>query len=214
MALHGSLILMSFAELPSCSGLGAEHSIMPADDPFCRRESPSLRVRRGQPQSWVPAQARRLWTARMAHRVALPRFRTPANGQTGQYPSGMRWGCWGHLHGRRHHPAGEGCALDPGVPTQESALGAGRMCPKMLVTLDLCRGGAGCSAHSPPSGQWSSTWAQPAWDQLIRGALEGQTDMGTCVHGLISQMLLRTGLGWSQQWDTAADQKALALCSP
>ena len=70
------------------------------------------------------------------------------------------------------------------------------------------------SAHSPPSGQWSSTWAQPAWDQLIRGALEGQTDMGTRVHGLISQMLLRTGLGWSQQWDTAADQKALALCSP
>lgn len=37
VAQHGSLILTSFAELPSCSGLGAEHSIAPADDPFCRK---------------------------------------------------------------------------------------------------------------------------------------------------------------------------------
>lgn len=73
----------------------------------------------------------------------------------------------------------------------------------MLVTLTSVEEEQGCSAHPLPSGQWSSTWAQPAWDQLIRGALEGQTDMGTCVHGLISQMLLRIGLGWSQQWDTA-----------
>ena len=84
----------------------------------------------------------------------------------------------------------------------------------MLVTLDLCRGGAGCSARSLPLGQWSPTSAQPARDQLIRGALEGRTDVGTRVHGLIPQVLLRTDLGWSQQWDTAADQKALASCSP
>ena len=160
----------------------------------------------------------------MARRVVLPRFRAPADGQTGQSPlrmgqgcwghlHGRRQGCWGHLHGRRHHPAGEGCALDLGVPTQESALGAGRQCPEMLVTLNLCRGGAGCSAYSPPPGHWSPTSAQPARDQLIRGALEGQMDVGTCVHGLTPQMLLRTVLGWSQQWDTTADQKALASCS-
>lgn len=57
MAQHGSLILMSFADLPSRLGLGAEHSITPADDPFCRKESPSPRVRHGRPQSWVPARA-------------------------------------------------------------------------------------------------------------------------------------------------------------
>ena len=37
VAQRGSLILTSFAELPSCSGLGAEYSIAPADDPFCRK---------------------------------------------------------------------------------------------------------------------------------------------------------------------------------
>lgn len=214
MAQHGSLILMSFAELPSRSGLGAEHSITPADDPFCRKEVPHpgsgmAGLRAGcQPGPGCSGQLGCLTG------LCCPGSGHQPVGRLDNIPQG-----WGGAAGVTYMGGGT-TQLEKAVPwTWECQLknqlweqgGGAWRCWLPWTSVEEEQD----ALHAPlPQGSGHPPRPSQPRTSSLEGALEGWTDMGTCVHGLIPQMLLRTDLGWSQQWDTATDQKALASCSP
>lgn len=69
----------SLSSVLLCMGLWGERSTALGVDPFCRKESPSPRVRHRPPQSQMPARARLPWKSWLAHGVPLSRLRALAS---------------------------------------------------------------------------------------------------------------------------------------
>ena len=170
------IITLPFAHLPSRSRLGAVYSAAPAGDPFCRKESPSPRVRRG-PASEPDASPGQ----------AAPEGPAGSRGCAAQAQASLPQGCGGAAAGG-----------DPGGGTTEPEK-AERRSWGLHLRQQPCRsreaipGDAshrvplveeGREALHVPPGQWSPTSAQPAQDQHTGGASGGRAAVWTHIHGL------------------------------